>query len=89
MRNEKFSLFFTLHSSLFTFLFFTLHSSLLQVFHQDIPDCDDVAHGACKDKKVEDGMHISFLVQRIKERPRNITDAFCNNPYKGSCRDTV
>ena len=34
-------------------------------------------------------MHIAFSVERVKERARNITDAFCYNPYNGSRGDTV
>ena len=48
-----------------------------------------MANGACKNKKVEDRMHVSFFMKGIEHGSRDITDPFGNNPYESSRRDTV
>ena len=59
----------------------------LQILHEHIPDGDDMADGAGKDKEVEDGVHILRLVQRIEYGSRDITHAFGDDPDKSSRRD--
>lgn len=76
-------------------ILFTLHPSLanpdkqgvslgeeysLNVFHQNVPNGDDVADATCQNKEMEHGMHVFLLVDTVEYGARNVADAFGNNP---------
>ena len=54
------------------------------MFHQHIPDGDDVADGASEDEEVEHGVHILRFIEGIKHGSRDVTDTFGNQPDDGS-----
>ena len=56
--------------------------SLNKIF-QNIPNREDVAHGATQNEEVEDGMHIGAFVQRVEQRSGNVTGPFTDNPTHG------
>ena len=53
---------------------------ILYVFHQDVPDGDDVADASCQDEEVEDGVHVSLLVDAVEDGTRDIAYALGDNP---------
>ena len=67
------------------------HSSffILKVFHQDIPYGDDMADAAGEDEEMKDAVHVFPLVEAVEHGPRDIADAFGDNPRNGSRTNTV
>lgn len=61
----------------------------LQVFHQDIPNGDDVTEASCEDEEVEDRMHIALMVKGVEDGSCDVAHALGYNPYHGSCGDGV
>ena len=61
----------------------------LQVFHQDIPNGDDVTEASCEDEEVEDRMHIALMVKGVEEGSCDVAHALGYNPYHGCCGDGV
>ena len=59
------------------------------MFHQDIPDGDDMTDAACKDEEMEHGVHVFLLIQRIEDGTRDVTDSLGNQPDDGCRRDGV
>lgn len=53
---------------------------ILYVFHQDVPYGDDVADAACQDEEVEDGVHVSLLVDAVEDGTRDIAYTLGDNP---------
>ena len=61
----------------------------LQIFHQHIPDGDDVAEAAGKDKEMEDGVHVTLPVEGIEGGTGDIGDTLGDEPYHGGSGDRV
>lgn len=61
----------------------------LDIFHQDVPDGDDVADASRQDKEVEHRVHVFFLVDAVEHGSCDIANAFCDNPPDGGCRYRV
>ena len=59
-----------------TFLFL----SRLDIFHENIPNCNDVADTTSQNEEMEHGMHVFLLVDAVEYGARNVADAFCHNP---------
>ena len=66
-----------------------MNYKLLKVFHQHVPDGDDVTDAAEEDEEVEDAVHITLLVESIEDSTRDIGDALGDEPDDGSCGDGV
>ena len=52
----------------------------LNIFHQNIPNGDDVADTTCQYKEMEHGMHVFLLVDTVEHSTRDVSNTFCNNP---------
>ena len=52
----------------------------LNVFHQNVPNGDDVADTSCQDEEVEHGMHVFLLVDTVENGSRDVADALGDNP---------
>ena len=52
----------------------------LNVFHQNVPNGDDVADATCQDEEVEHGVHVFLLVDTVEHGTRDVADALCDNP---------
>ncbi len=61
----------------------------LQIFHQHIPDGDDVAETACKDKEMEDGVHVTLPVEGVEDGTGDIGDTLSDEPYHSGGGDSV
>ena len=48
-----------------------------------------MTYRAYKNKEVENGMHILFLVKGIEHCTRDIADTLSNNPDDGCCADRI
>ena len=59
-----------------TFLFL----SRLDIFHENIPNCNDVADATSQNEEMEHGMHVFLLVDAVEYGTRNVADSFGNNP---------
>ena len=59
-----------------TFLFL----SRLDIFHENVPNCNDVADATSQNEEMEHGMHVFLLVDTVEYGARNVADAFGNNP---------
>ena len=57
--------------------------SLRQVFHQHIPDGDNVAKTTGKHEEMENRMHESSFVEAIENGTRDVTYPFGDNPRNG------
>ena len=53
---------------------------ILDVFHEDIPNCDNVANASCQNKEMEYRMHKSLLIDAVENGSSNVADALCDNP---------
>ena len=62
-----------------------MNYEFLKVLHQYVPHRDDVADAAGKHKEVEDGVHVTALVQTIEDGSRNVCYTLGYNPDDGSC----
>ena len=47
---------------------------------QHVPYGYDVAHAARQNKEMEEGVHISMIMHRVKESACNVGNTFSNNP---------
>ena len=54
--------------------------SRLDIFHENVPNGDDVADTTCQYKEMEHGMHVFFLVDTVEHSTRDVANTFCNNP---------
>ena len=61
----------------------------LNIFHQNIPNGDDVADATSQNKEMEHGMHVFLLVDTVEYGARNVADAFGNKIGRASCRERV
>ena len=52
----------------------------LNVFHQNVPNGDDVADATCQNKEMEHGMHVFLLVDAVEHGSRNVAHALGNDP---------
>ena len=59
-----------------TFLFL----SRLDIFHENIPNCNDVADATSQNEEMEHGMHVFLLVNAVEYGTRDVADSFGNNP---------
>ena len=59
-----------------TFLFL----SRLDIFHENIPNCNDVADATSQNEEMEHGMHVFLLVDTVEYGARDVADSFGNNP---------
>ena len=57
-----------------------LFLSRLDIFHQNVPNGDDVADATCQDEEVEHGVHVFLLVDTVEHGTRDVADALCDNP---------
>lgn len=57
-----------------------LFLSRLDIFHEDVPNGDDVADTSCQDEEVEHGVHVFLLVDTVEHGTRDVADALCDNP---------
>lgn len=53
---------------------------ILYVFHQDVPDGDDVADASRQDEEMEDGVHVSLLVDAVEDGTSDVAYALGNDP---------
>ena len=73
------------HRKAFTFRCLDSYSwflflSRLDIFHEDVPNGDDVADTSCQDEEVEYGVHVFLLVDTVEHGTRDVADALCDNP---------
>ena len=73
------------HRKAFTFRCLDSYSwflflSRLDIFHQNVPNGDDVADATCQDEEVEHGVHVFLLVDTVEHGTRDVADALCDNP---------
>ena len=73
------------HRKAFTFRCLDSYSwflflSRLDIFHEDVPNGDDVADTSCQDEEVEHGVHVFLLVDTVEHGTRDVADALCDNP---------
>ena len=61
----------------------------LQILHEDVPDGDDMADGACEDEEVEHGVHIASAVEGIEQCAGDVAHALGDDPHHGSGADAV
>ena len=61
----------------------------LDILHQNVPDCYDMANTTSQYKEMEDRMHILALVDTIEHSTRNIANALGNNPNDRSRRNRI
>ncbi len=61
----------------------------LKIFDENVPDGDDVADGAGKDKEMEYGVHISLIIKGIEYGSCDVADTLGNNPNNSGCTDCV
>lgn len=61
----------------------------LDILHQNVPDCYDMADTSSQYKEMEDRMHILALVDTIEYSTRNIAYALGNNPNDRSWGDRI
>lgn len=59
-----------------TFLFL----SRLDIFHQNVPNGDDVADATSQNKEMEHGMHVFLLVDAVEHGSRNVAHALGDDP---------
>ena len=52
----------------------------LDIFHENIPNCNDVADATSQNEEMEHGMHVFFLVDTVKYSTCDVANTFCNNP---------
>jgi len=52
----------------------------LNVFHQNIPNSDDVADATSQNKEMEHGMHVFLLVDAVEYGSRNVAHALGDDP---------
>ena len=57
-----------------------LFLSRLDIFHENIPNCNDVADATSQNEEMEHGMHVFLLVDTVEYGTRNVADSFGNNP---------
>ena len=73
------------HRKAFTFRCLDSYSwflflSRLDIFHQNVPNGDDVADATCQNKEMEHGMHVSLLVDAVEDGTRDIAYTLGDNP---------
>ena len=52
----------------------------LNIFHQNIPNGDDVADATSQNKEMEHGMHVFLLVDAVEHGSRNVAHALGDDP---------
>ena len=78
------------HRKAFTFRCLDSYSwflflSRLDIFHQNVPNGDDVADATCQNKEMEHGMHVFLLVDAVEHGSRDIADALGDDPRHRGC----
>ena len=61
-------------------------SIFLEIFHQYVPDGNDVAETTDENEEMEDGVHIPLFIKGIEDGTSDVTDTLGDNPDNGSCR---
>ena len=56
----------------------------LKIFHENVPNGDDVAYRACQHKEVEYRVHIPFLIKGIEHGASDVCHTLGDDPYDGS-----
>ena len=52
----------------------------LDIFHENVPNGDDVADATCQDEEVEHGVHVFLLVDTVEHGTCDVADTLCDNP---------
>ena len=62
---------------------------VLKIFHQHVPDSNDMTDAAGKDKEVEHAVHVFLLVYAIENSSCDIAYSFSDDPYYCCCAHAV